>query len=196
MYIVYTSLSFHKFYSNVPTLTDAILSAVFPVQNAAVRAKKSGRLLCEEPIQIFWHSRPLQRPRPDPHVPVPVHPSSHSQDPRLAQTRFETGQRVADEQGQGGDLGGSEEEANGSSMFQAGRKRPADVAGLETVGGRRREGGGREGGGREGGGREGGRGLVGGSGGKKSVWDRLGGIDGEESNQPGTTKVPHLPLIH
>ena len=50
----------------------------------------------------------------------------------------------------------------------------------------------REGGERE----EGGRGLVGGSGGKKSVWDRLGGIDGEESNQPGTTKVPHLPLIH
>ena len=144
-----------------------------------MKAKKSGRLLCEEPIQIFWHSWSVQRPRPDSQVPIPGPSShSHSHDPRLAQTRFETSQQVGNEQGQGGGFGRIGETAkNYPPMFQAGRKRPADVAGLET---------GREGrGGGGGGGGEGREGAF--SGGKKSIWERLGGKEGEKKSEQSTT---------
>ena len=130
-----------------------------------MRAKKSGRFLCEEPIQIFWNSRPPQKPRPDPGVPIPIQPLSRSHDPRLTQSRVE---RVPNEQGRGGN------NRELPSMLQAGRKRPADVAGLETAGGNERGGGG-------GGGGE--------LGGKKSIWKRLGGREGAEGNEQGATKV-------
>lgn len=57
------------------------------VQEAAVRAKKSGRLLCEEPIQIFWHSRPLR-----PAVQrLERFPPLNFQDPRLPAQGVEQG---------------------------------------------------------------------------------------------------------
>ena len=138
------------------------------LQEAAVKAKKSGRLLCKEPIQIFWHSSKTQTPRPDSHTPIPV-PSSDSRprDPRLVQSRFHTGPLPGNQQGK------SEIERKQESsrlLLQGGRKRPADVAGLGT------EEGGRGGGVMSVKVTEGGRGSVWGS-----VWGRLGGIEGEET---------------
>ena len=52
-----------------------ILRLTLSSQEAAVRAKKSGRLLCEEPVQIFWHSHSQPKLRPDSQF--------HSHDPRL-----------------------------------------------------------------------------------------------------------------
>lgn len=53
------------------------------VQEAAVKAKKSGRMLCEEPIQIFWHSRPQRH--------TTQRPEHNLQDPRLAAQGVEQG---------------------------------------------------------------------------------------------------------
>ena len=146
------------------------------LQEAAVKAKKSGRLLCEEPIQIFWHSSKTQTPRPDSHAPIPV-PSSDSRprDPRLVQSRFHTSPLPGNQQGK------SEIERKQESsrqLLQGGRKRPADVAGLGM------EDGGRGGGVMSVKVTEGGRG---------SVWGRLGGIEGEETRpRAKISKVTHF----